>query len=100
MAPFGSAGKVTTDFGANDVAGGLALAADGRVVVAGGSPDFEVARYQTDGSLDPTFDGDGKVTTDSWGRPTTPVAVWSSGRPTARSWWPAPRVVRGGVRTE
>ena len=28
------------------------------------SIDFGLARYNTNGSLDPTFDGDGKVTTD------------------------------------
>ncbi len=30
-----------------------------------GSYDFAVVRYNPDGSLDASFDGDGKVTTDS-----------------------------------
>jgi uncharacterized delta-60 repeat protein len=65
----GGDGKVTTDFGDVDRADGVAIQADGKIVVAGsaggaGGPDFAVARYNTDGSLDPTFDGDGKVTTD------------------------------------
>ena len=71
---FGSAGKVTTDFGGDDKAWGLAVQPDGRAVVAGGrfdpgpSDDFVLARYTKSGALDPTFDGDGKVTTDFGGR--------------------------------
>ena len=47
----------------------MAIHADGKIVAAGyvliGSLfDFGLARYNTDGSLDTTFDGDGKVTTD------------------------------------
>jgi uncharacterized delta-60 repeat protein len=65
----GGDGRVTTDFGDVDRADGVAVQADGKIVVAGsaggrGGPDFAVARYNADGSLDPTFDGDGKVTTD------------------------------------
>ena len=71
---FGSAGKVTTDFGGNESAWGLAVQSDGRAVVAGTrfdagpSDDFVLARYTTSGALDSTFDGDGKVTTDFGGR--------------------------------
>jgi uncharacterized delta-60 repeat protein len=67
----GGAGSVTTDFASRgDSAGAVALQADGKIVVAGvasfSSTDdrFALARYNTDGSLDPTFDGDGKVTTE------------------------------------
>jgi uncharacterized delta-60 repeat protein len=65
----GGDGKVTTDFGDQDHADGVAIQADGKIVVAGssggaGGRDFAVARYNADGSLDPTFDADGKVTTD------------------------------------
>ena len=47
----------------------MAIQADGKIVVAGQSPtaaatDFALARYNADGSLDTSFDGDGKVTTD------------------------------------
>ena len=35
-----------------------------RVTVNGSNDDFALVRYNTDGSLDTTFDGDGKVTTD------------------------------------
>ncbi|HET6771320.1 MAG TPA: calcium-binding protein [Actinomycetota bacterium] len=69
---FDGDGKVTTDFERGvDLANGVVIQADGKIVVAGLASvsvlqpgDFGLARYNTDGSLDPTFDGDGKVTTD------------------------------------
>jgi uncharacterized delta-60 repeat protein len=65
---FDGDGMVTTDFSVSaDLAMGVAIQGDGRIVAAGyafGSTVFALARYQTDGSLDATFDGDGKVTTD------------------------------------
>jgi uncharacterized delta-60 repeat protein len=66
---FDTDGKVTTDFaGSNDVAKGVAIRGDGKIVAAGRADvpgtSFGLGRYNTDGSLDPTFDGDGKVTTD------------------------------------
>jgi uncharacterized delta-60 repeat protein len=63
---FGTFGRVMTDIDAGgwDDASGLAIQPDGRIVVAGGSQsDVALARYDTNGALDPTFDGDGKVTT-------------------------------------
>jgi uncharacterized delta-60 repeat protein len=73
-AGFGGAGNVTTDFGGVlfDAAFGVALQSNGKIVVAGGafSPpaaDFALARYNTDGSLDPTFGSGGKVATDLGG---------------------------------
>jgi uncharacterized delta-60 repeat protein len=67
---FGGDGKVTTDLssgleGASDVA----VQSDDRIVVAGESGSgsnrkFALARYHTDGSLDPSFSGDGKVKID------------------------------------
>jgi uncharacterized delta-60 repeat protein len=71
---FGSGGKVTTDFGGNETALGLAVQADGKAVLAGTrldpgpSDDFVLARYTASGALDATFDRDGKVTTDFGGR--------------------------------
>ena len=69
---FDGDGKLTTDFGGYfDAANSVAVQADSKVVVAGDAGDdpggnsIAVARYNTDGSLDPLFDGDGKVTTDS-----------------------------------
>ena len=68
---FGTGGKVLTDFGAQFFEGAFAVAIDsaGHIVVAGGTynpatqRDFAVIRYNADGSLDTTFDGDGRVTT-------------------------------------
>jgi uncharacterized delta-60 repeat protein len=67
---FGSGGRVTTDFGGHgDFARALAIQSDGRIVAAGLAKDiydtdgFALARYNGDGSLDPTFGIGGKVTT-------------------------------------
>lgn len=68
---FGSNGKVTTDFsGRNDSADAVAIQSDGKIVVAGNafiegdvSIEFALARYNTDGSLDPTFGSAGRVST-------------------------------------
>jgi uncharacterized delta-60 repeat protein len=67
---FDSDGKVTTDFGSSSDRGtSAAIQSDGKIVVAGSSNngsgfDFALVRYNADGSLDSTFDSDGKVTTD------------------------------------
>jgi len=65
-ASFGSDGKVTTDFGAaNDSSSFVTVQADGKIIMAGSSNgDFALARYNSDGSLDASFSGDGKVTTE------------------------------------
>src|SRR5262245_34577910 len=59
---FGTGGKQTLDFFGNyDQANGVAIQTDGKIVVAGAgghsisTSDFELARYNPDGSLDPTF---------------------------------------------
>jgi len=69
---FGSGGKVTTDFGGQEEATGVALQADGRIVVSGTvlpsltsfNFDFAVVRYNVDGSLDSSFGTNGSVITD------------------------------------
>ena len=95
---FDGDGKVTTDLGAaaGDGANGLAIQPNGRIVAAGGSGDFVLARYRRDGSLDQSFGADGKVTTDFGG---TSSARTSSSSRTARSWWSgsARRTVREGT---
>lgn len=68
---FGTDGVVTTDFaGRDDLAQAIALLPDDRIVVGGtarvvvGSQvpiHFAFARYTADGSLDPSFSGDGKA---------------------------------------
>jgi uncharacterized delta-60 repeat protein len=66
---FGDHGKVTTDVGGATIndATGVALQADGRIVVAGYAAGatggaFALARYTADGALDPTFGTGGTVT--------------------------------------
>ncbi len=68
---FSATGIVTTTFGtlSSDWAHSIAIQPDGRSVVAGqtfggsiGSTHACLSRYLTDGSLDPAFSGDGKVT--------------------------------------
>ena len=76
-------GKLTTDFfGSIDGCFAVAIQADGKIVVAGfavsnsnGDGDLAVARYTTTGSLDPTFDTDGKLTTDFAGTAELGIAV-------------------------
>jgi uncharacterized delta-60 repeat protein len=66
---FDGDGWVTTDVGSHFEYGeSVAVLDDGKIVVAGYSHDgsnydFAVVRYNGDGSLDASFDGDGKVTT-------------------------------------
>jgi uncharacterized delta-60 repeat protein len=67
---FNGDGKVATDFGAADVAGGVAVQADGKIVAAGYSEDLDInasefvlARYTADGALDPGFGDSGTVRT-------------------------------------
>jgi len=63
-------GKLITAFGGQGLS--IALQTDGKVLVSGfsynsylsGNADFALARYNIDGSLDTTFSGDGKLTTN------------------------------------
>lgn len=71
---FGDGGRQTTSFGGAEYASAVALQTNAfpgdhrlRIVVVGSSrrgddEDFALARYHMDGSLDPSFNGDGKVT--------------------------------------
>ena len=68
---FGTGGKVVTSItGGSDKAYGVALQADGKIIVAGmatstiSGRDFACVRYNADGSLDTTFGTAGIVTTD------------------------------------
>jgi uncharacterized delta-60 repeat protein len=67
---FSGDGRQITNFGSgNSAAGAVAIQADGKVVAAGtaAGAGFAVARYKPNGSLDPTFSGDGRQTTDFTG---------------------------------
>ena len=64
---FGVGGKVITGFSSNsvDIAYQSAIQNNGKIVTAGGTgSQLALARYNTNGSLDMTFDDDGKVTTN------------------------------------
>lgn len=66
---FGSGGKVMTAIGANDKAFGVVVQHDQKIVLAGLSvtgngSDFSLARYNINGTLDNSFDYDGKVITN------------------------------------
>ena len=68
---FGTGGTVTTDFnGSTDRAYAVAVQPDGKIVVAGHATnaartgiDIALARYTSDGSLDPSFGTAGRVAT-------------------------------------
>jgi uncharacterized delta-60 repeat protein len=69
---FGGDGKVATIFAAencSELVKDVVIQADGKIVAAGVAgcrsphPEFALARYGTNGDLDPSFGGDGKVTT-------------------------------------
>ncbi|MBV9956850.1 MAG: hypothetical protein JO360_00460, partial [Acidobacteria bacterium] len=67
---FGADGRVSTDFpNIEDVAYGVALQPDGKIVVVGSTfntdtADFAIARYNSNGTLDNTFGSGGKVIVD------------------------------------
>lgn len=66
---FSADGEVITDFGGEDYGTSVAIQSDGKIVVAGygssgGPEDFAIVRYNTDGSLDTSFDTDGKLLID------------------------------------
>ncbi len=70
---FGSSGKVINDCGGIAGASSVILQPDEKIIAAGfsktvgGIPDFSLVRYNTDGSLDNNFNGNGIVITDFGG---------------------------------
>jgi uncharacterized delta-60 repeat protein len=86
---FSGDGKMTVPFGGEDICESVVQQLDGKLVLAGsrestsvfGDDDFAIARLLTNGALDGTFDGDGKVTTGFGGDETaTDVALQSDGK--------------------
>jgi uncharacterized delta-60 repeat protein len=67
---FGSTGYCVTPIGSGEDTGeAVVIQSDGKIIVAGSAytgtdSDFAATRYNTDGSLDTTFNGDGILTTD------------------------------------
>jgi uncharacterized delta-60 repeat protein len=77
-ASFGDGGIVTTIFPAGSYASDVALQSDGKIIAAGtvfvdiiigesSDTDFALARYNSDGTPDPTFGNGGQVSTDFLG---------------------------------
>ncbi len=65
---FGTLGMTTIDFGGVDVAHSVALQPDGKILLFGGNgSDLAIARLNVNGSLDTSFDVDGRVTVDIGG---------------------------------
>lgn len=85
---FSTSGVARTNFGTGlDAVTSLAIQSDGRLVAGGYSTqgagsDFAVARYNANGALDSTFDGDGTAVTNvgASNDVATSVAVMSDGR--------------------
>ncbi|MEQ1642928.1 MAG: LamG-like jellyroll fold domain-containing protein [Pyrinomonadaceae bacterium] len=85
---FNGTGIVYTAFGSGfDLGNAAAIQSDGKIVAAGvtnlsGNFDFAVARYNVDGTLDSSFDGDGKVTTpvDSFNDLANAVVIQPDGK--------------------
>ncbi len=80
---FGTGGIVITDFGSNiEGASAIALAPDGKIIISGTSfnDTFGIARYNTNGTLDTAFDGDGKLTVADAAFGATDAAVQTDGK--------------------
>jgi uncharacterized delta-60 repeat protein len=83
---FSGDGVVLTHFSSGAVGLDVALQDDGKIVVVGSAHAevgdvwaFAVARYQTNGVLDPTFSGDGRVRTVPGGQFATSLAIQTDG---------------------
>jgi uncharacterized delta-60 repeat protein len=80
---FGAGGKITTSFGTNlDLASGMSFVGTNKFLIVGSTTvndqnsDFAVARYNlSNGSLDTSFDADGKLTEDIADRPSQVGAI-------------------------
>lgn len=93
---FGDAGTVIVDVAVgdgNEVADDVAIQSDGKIVILGttfATHDFALARLDPSGTLDPTFHGDGTVTTGFGGAlaAASAVAIQSDGKIVAagQSW--------------
>jgi uncharacterized delta-60 repeat protein len=82
---FDSDGMLITDFDSSEAsARSVAIQADGKIVAAGysyigGNGYFALARYSPDGSLDTSFDADGKVTV-GWDDGAFGMAIQADGK--------------------
>jgi len=104
---FGGDGRVTTTFVRHgrfteDAAYGVIVQPDGKIVAAGyrnatGGQAMALVRYGPDGTLDPTFGGDGRVTTRFNGASGSALALQPDGKLVVAgdAWFASPRFVYG-----
>jgi uncharacterized delta-60 repeat protein len=87
---FGTDGKVLTGIGLNSEAKAIVIQDNGKIIVGGSSSDssfnqtLAVARYNSDGTLDTTFDNDGIVTGTTFDCAFS-IAIQSDGKIVAQS---------------
>lgn len=73
---FGDGGRAMVPFDSPSYVSGVAIAADGKIVLAAGTDlDFLVVRLNANGSLDNSFSGDGRLQTDFAGQTDNPFAL-------------------------
>ncbi|MBL9131306.1 MAG: hypothetical protein JNG86_08915 [Verrucomicrobiaceae bacterium] len=83
---FGTGGKATFDFGANEAGFGMALQSDGKIILVGTSTttsaSFAAIRVSANGSIDTTFGSGGQVVTSmgNSGQGANGVAVQGNGK--------------------
>lgn len=79
---FGIQGRATTPAGYLYMAYAVALQNDGRIVVGGkrGTAGFGLARFDSNGMLDPTFGVDGEVLTSISGGSVNSIAIQNDGK--------------------
>ena len=83
---FGDNGKAAVSFGFVDFLSDMKLQSDGKIVLMGdadlssSNPYLALVRFNSNGTLDNTFDGDGRVTTQIAGLSGTALALQSDGR--------------------
>lgn len=91
---FDNNGRLATDFGGEDRGRGVCLQSDSKIVavgyVGGGANLIALSRYNSDGSLDTSFSGDGKVTFAMNGGVLFSCAIQTDGKIVAVGSWRNP----------
>lgn len=83
---FNKTGKVITDAESSEFAKSISIQSDGRIVVGGiryndNNADIILIRYNPDGSIDKSFDTDGKVITDlGFDEQTKDLSIYPNGK--------------------
>jgi uncharacterized delta-60 repeat protein len=78
---FGTGGKVISDVGfGGGYANDMVIQSDDKIVVVGGNGSFAVARYRTDGTPDPAFNGTGTAQAFAPDSEAKAVAVQADGK--------------------